>query len=223
MAKATKQAVRKVAAKKAAPASSTNAGAQVASQASRIIDSVSRAASTPIGVQAAGDLVDQLNNIDFRLMIGGPLQAAIDAQVASSIATINFIKDIGFDTDGNVKTVEFKYNKTKSDGTTEAATVDVPLLAMLPIPSLRIDTVDINFNAKLNSVQTTETKTDLKIGAEAKGGWGPVSFKVTASYQRSSTTGFKVEKEYTLNVHVKAVQDEIPAGLEKVLNLLSGS
>jgi hypothetical protein len=94
---------------------------------------------------------------------------------------------------------------------------------MLPIPSLRIESVDINFNAKLNSVQTTEVKDELKVGVEAKAGWGPVSFKVTASYQRSSTTGFKVEKEFTLNVRVKAVQDEIPAGLEKILNLLGQS
>lgn len=218
MAKATRKAATK------AVATNTNPGgasSSVARQASAVIDQATRAMNTQIGVQDVS--ADQLNNIDFRLMIGGPLQAAIDAQVASSIATINFIKSVGFDDDGEVKTVEFKYNKTKSDGTTESATIDVPLLAMLPIPSLRIESVDINFNAKLNSVETTETKTDLKIGAEAKAGWGPVSFKVTASYQRSSTTGSKVEKEFTLSVKVRAVQDEIPAGLEKVLNLLSGS
>jgi hypothetical protein len=218
MAKATRKAATK------AVATNTNPGgasSSVARQASAVIGQATRAMNTQIGVQDVS--ADQLNNIDFRLMIGGPLQAAIDAQVASSIATINFIKSVGFDDDGEVKTVEFKYNKTKSDGTTESATIDVPLLAMLPIPSLRIESVDINFNAKLNSVETTETKTDLKIGAEAKAGWGPVSFKVTASYQRSSTTGSKVEKEFTLSVKVRAVQDEIPAGLEKVLNLLSGS
>jgi hypothetical protein len=222
MAKATRKTASKAVAKSANSSAPSNAGSSTAQQANRIINSASRALNNRIGVQG-GVTADQLNNIDFRLMIGGPLQAAIDAQVASSIATINFIKETGFEQDGSVKTVEFKYNKTKSDGTTEAATVNVPLLAMLPIPSLRIESVDINFNAKLNSVETTETKSDLKIGAEAKAGWGPVSFKVTASYQRTSTTGSKVEKEFTLNVKVRAVQDEIPAGLEKVLNLLSGS
>lgn len=217
MAKATKKAAPRSAAK----SNSDSASQAVSQTANRILETASRRRSRGIGVQAAGDLVDQLNNIDFRMMIGGPLQAAIDAQVASSMATINFIKQVGFDEDGEIRTVEFKYNKTKSDGTTEAATIEVPFLSMLPIPSLRIDSVDINFNAKLNSVQTTEVKDELKVGVEAKAGWGPVSFKVTASYQRSSTTGYKVEKEYTLNVRVKAVQDEIPAGLEKILNLLS--
>jgi len=220
MAKAIKKAASR---KPARPAAETATPQTVAASATRIISKAARPAARNIGVQAAGDLVDQLNNIDFRMMIGGPLQAAIDAQVASSMATINFIKQVGFDENGEIRTVEFKYKKTKSDGTAEDATIDVPLLSMLPIPSLRIDSVDINFNAKLNSVQTTEVKDELKVGVEAKAGWGPVSFKVTASYQRSSTTGYKVEKEFTLNVRVKAVQDEIPAGLEKILNLLAQS
>ena len=92
---------------------------------------------------------------------------------------------------------------------------------MLPIPSIRIETVDINFNVKLNSVETANTSDKLNVAAEVKGGFGPVSFKVSASYQRQSSTGVKVEKEYSLNVKVKATQDEMPAGLEKILNMLA--
>ena len=46
-------------------------------------------------------------------------------------------------------------------------------------------------------------------------------FKVSASYQRKATTGVEVKKEYALNINVKCVQDEIPAGLEKILNMLA--
>ena len=48
-----------------------------------------------------------------------------------------------------------------------------------------------------------------------------MNFKVSASYQRKATTGVEVKKEYALNVNVKAVQDEIPGGLEKILNMLA--
>ena len=99
--------------------------------------------------------------------------------------------------------------------------VRVPLLAMLPIPSLRIEHVIIDFNVKLNSVESASTSDQLGVNAEVKGGWGPVSFKVSASYQRKTATNVEVKKEYALNVNVKAVQDEIPAGLEKILGLLS--
>ncbi|RPE09920.1 DUF2589 domain-containing protein [Chitinophaga lutea] len=161
-------------------------------------------------------------------MIGGPLQAAVDAQVASSLATVNFINSVGFVEDDGKKTlvmVDFSHERkdVKEDGSplVKSVAVKVPLLAMLPIPSLRIEHVIIDFNAKLNSVESNTVSDALGVNAEVKAGWGPVSFKVSASYQRKSVTGVEVKKEFALNVNVKAVQDEMPGGLEKILGLLS--
>lgn len=175
------------------------------------------------------DLVSELNNIDFGKMIGGPLQAVVDAQVASSIATVNFINNVGFTVDANGKKelvmVDFSHKRKdiKADGTADDKDVfvRVPLLAMLPIPSLRIDHATIDFNVKLNSVASSSVSSELGIGVEAGGKFGPVNFKVSASYQRKTSSNVEVKKEYALNVNVKVVQDEIPAGLEKILNLLS--
>ena len=180
------------------------------------------------------NLTSELNNIDFQKMIGGPLQACVNAQVASSLATVDFINKVGFklvdetkpDGPKQLVMVDFSHKRTdiNSDGTPAEPKdifISVPLLAMLPIPSLRIDHVTIDFNVKLNSVETSNVSQSIGVNAEAKGGWGPVKFKVSASYQRKSTTGVEVKKEYALNVNVRAVQDEIPAGLEKILNMLA--
>jgi hypothetical protein len=175
------------------------------------------------------NFTSELNNIPFRAMIGGPLQAAVDAQVASSLATIDFINRVGF-TDpaaGKRELVMVDFSHTRKDVDADGKEVSkevalrVPLLAMLPIPSLRIEHVIIDFNAKLNSVETSTVSDKLGVEAAVKAGWGPVSFKVSASYQRQSTTGVEVKKEYALQVNVKAVQDEIPAGLEKILGALA--
>ena len=190
------------------------------------------AARAPVARAAVStDLVSELNNIDFRKMIGGPLQAAVDAQVASSLATVDFINKVGFAEDAQGKKelvmVDFTHkrnNGPKADGTGDDikdVAIRVPLLAMLPIPSLRIEHVIIDFNVKLNSVESSSTSTDLGVNAEIKGGWGPVSMKVSASFQRKTATNVEVKKEYSLNVNVKAVQDEIPAGLEKILGMLA--
>lgn len=184
-----------------------------------------------VGAEAPStNLTSELNNIDFKKMIGGPLQAVVDAQIASSMATITFIKEVGFVTDAStgkseLVMVDFSHKRkdVKADGTADEKdiAIKVPLLAMLPIPSLRIEHVTIDFNVKLNSVETSQTSSDLGIKADVSGGWGPVKFKVSASYQRKSSTGVEVKKEYALNVNVKAVQDEMPAGLEKILNMLA--
>ena len=186
-------------------------------------------AGTPAMVPST-NLTEELNNIDFKKMIGGPLQAAVDAQVASSLATIDFINKVGFSEAQNggkreVVMVDFTHTRkdVDADGTPieKEVFVKVPLLAMLPIPSLRIEHVIVDFNVKLNSVQSDKTSDALGVNAELGVAYGPVNFKVSASYQRKTATNVEVKKEYSLNVNVKAVQDEIPAGLEKILGMLA--
>ncbi len=200
-------------------------------EAIAMMNNISKVLAAPVGPLSAPstNFTSELNNIDFQKMIGGPLNACVNAQVASSLATVNFIQTVGFADDGSgakkLVMVDFSHSRTDfdEDGAAQQKEVKitVPLLAMLPIPSLRIEHVIIDFNVKLNSVETSKVESSIGVNAEVSGGFGPVKFKVSASYQRKATTGVEVKKEYALNVNVKAVQDEIPAGLEKILNLLA--
>jgi hypothetical protein len=182
------------------------------------------------------DLVSELNNIDFRTMIGGPLQAAVDAQVASSFATVDFINKVGFKdilpapgsppgtADRELVMIDFSHKRKgkKLDGSEDTdVKIQVPLLTMLLIPCLRIEHVIIDFNVKLNSVESGSTSNDLGVNAGLGGGWKRINFKVSASFQRKTATNIEVKKEYALHVEVKAVQDEISPGLEKILGMLA--
>lgn len=206
----------------------------------------------------------ELSSIDFASMIGGPLVAVVNAQAQSSMATVNFIKEVGFKkpkvegvAGGDTGTEEpiyvtFRYPKevipyqpaipaVEEDPTatppvkakpavpavpakTEIQELTVPILTLLPIPFIRVDSAEIDFNAKINSVEYQKTDSSLKIDAalEAKAGWlwGSAKLNVSTSYQQSTQQGNNVERTYSLAVHVKAVQDDIPAGMEKVLGIL---
>lgn len=162
-----------------------------------------KTAAEAVGIQPgpfrapSTNFTSELTNIPFKAMIVGPLQAAVDAQVASSLATIDFVNKVGFtsvDGDGGGKRelvmVDFSHTRKEVDAEGKEVSKDVnlkvPLLAMLPIPSLRIQQVVVDFNVKLNSVESSQVSDDLGVNAEVKGGWGPVSFKVSASYQRKT-------------------------------------
>lgn len=198
---------------------------------SKMAKNLTRGTARPIDTTK---LAGELSNLDFRTMIGGPLQAAIDAQIASSMAAVNFINAVGFTGEGADKKliyVDFTHESseyvTKDDGSVDPVPqvtkkyMQVPFLTMLQIPSLRIEYVDINFKAKLNSVETSNTTTTAGGSFQGKAGWGPVSMKVSASYQRQSSTGTKIEKEFALDVKLRAVQDEMPKGLEMILNAIT--
>ncbi len=180
---------------------------------------------------------DELTSIDFSAMIGGPLSAVVKAQADSAVTSVDFIKAVGFNTDdqGNVTDpvmVTFAYDKpvesTDAAGvvTTEVKKfkLTVPFLTMLPVPFIRVEETKIDFNAKITSVQerssTSSHGLDVELKAKAGWGWGSASLKVNYAYKRSTTSSAKIERTYSLAVHVRAVQDELPAGTERLLGIL---
>lgn len=102
--------------------------------------------------------------------------------------------------------------------------LDVPILTMLPIPFIRIEETTIDFNAKINSVEETKTdssfKLDVGLDASAKFAMVSAKLKVNTSYQKNTSSGSKVDRTYSMAVHVRAVQDEMPEGLSKLLGIL---
>ncbi len=109
----------------------------------------------------------------------------------------------------------------------ETQQLEVPILTMLPIPYLRIEDVTIDFNAKIDSVEYTKIDESLKLDAslEAKAGWGWGSAKLNVSvgYQRNTQQGTNVQRTYSMAVHIRAVQDEMPAGMARVLDILEAN
>jgi hypothetical protein len=272
----------------------------------------------------------ELATIDFESAIGGPLTAVVNAQAQAAMATVNFIKEVGFKKvsdeqnpeaaeTGEPIYVTFKYPKEiapyqpaveggkvskitvttqgsgytsapvvtipdpPSGGTTATATatiesgsvvgivltnpgsgyssaptpsigvapeggtratatatitedqeaqpaqiqdmkLEVPILTIIPIPFIRVDLATVDFNAKINSVEYRKTDTNFKIDASlsAKAGWlwGSAKLKVSTSYQKNTQQGETVKRTYSMGVHVKALQDEIPPGMERVLGIL---
>lgn len=174
-----------------------------------------------------------LQAIPFSSLIGGPLQAAIQAQSQAAITTWEFINNVGLtgpEGDRKAISVVFQYQKGG-----QMVNLIVPLLAIVPIPYISIDAMTIDFTANIsasssNIVENTEsTATSGEASAKARVGWGPFSveanFKANYSSKKDSkaTQESKYSVEYTMNIHVGASQSAMPAGLASVLNILNSS
>jgi hypothetical protein len=187
--------------------------------------------------------VDELRQIPFEYLIGSPMKAAIEAQGLAAKTTIDFIEKVGFipedpDQDpffidetedvegGQVRNVTFQYNKTDQNGQAAAVSLTVPILSIVPIPYLRIDEMTINFTAKLNDTITNTTKDNFQVDASTSGQyrafWSPIrfDFRVSTSYSSSRETASRYVREYQMQINVRAIQDDLPAGLERILDLL---
>jgi len=187
---------------------------------------------------ANSDLVSmssQFSGLPMGDLIGGPLQAACDAQTMLAKASATFIKDIGMNegTDGQftARTVDFSFNRPKQmpDGTVTQEKVDleVPMLAIVNTPALSVKEAEVKFtmsvSSSTSSQQTSDTAADLD--ATAKVGWGPFSMKVhmhghVASHSDNTR---KSDNSAKYDVRVIARDDGPPEGLMKVLDMLNKS
>lgn len=105
--------------------------------------------------------------------------------------------------------------------------IEVPILTILPIPFIRVEEATIDFNAKINAMETSSQSSDVAIAGnlQVKQRWpgGSAKLSVSASYQKKNASGSSVERTYSMQIHVRASQDEMPAGMEKLLSLLEGA
>jgi len=169
----------------------------------------------------------ELASLDFANLIGGPLNAIIEAQAKSAITTANFIKEVAFDSEGKVIDVNFTYNRKNDDGKDQQFTLTIPFLTMLPIPYITIVDAVIEFNAKITSINesSSESTFSQEINASAGGKFWFISAKVTSktAYQKKSATSEREERTFDMHVRVEAKNDDMPAGTERLLTILENS
>ena len=170
--------------------------------------------------------VENMQRIPFDALIGGPLNAAVLAQKVSAETSIEFIESVAFtkDEQGNylpdLRNVTFTYEKDNAEGDPQSFNLTVPILSIVPIPYLRIDEVNIEFSAVLRDLYSYDRNTNTNVNAGLR--FGTRRFGFNASVSRSSSTAARSSQDHTynMNVKVRAVQDEIPRGLGRVLDIL---
>ncbi len=187
-----------------------------------------------IDTTASTVATNALQAIPFGSIIGGPMSACIEAQTKAAKTTLDYIKEVGLvtDEDGNSKAVYVSFEYRKNG---HSVVLSVPLLTIVPIPYFAIKNIDIAFKASISaasSLSTTESSS-LEVGAsmKAKAGFNVGLFKgsmemsasVSSKKDSSATRDSKYSVEYTMDVAVKAGQDDMPAGMSKVLEMLNES
>lgn len=178
---------------------------------------------------AAEAATSSLQSLPFGNIIGGPLVACVEAQAQAARTSWEFIQNVGLYADGEEKkTVNVSFQFIK-DG--RMAQITVPLLTIVPIPYIAINSIDINFKANISaSAASTETENssssvDTSVSASARCFWARGSMNASYSSKKdsSATRDSKYSVEYTMDVAVHARQDSMPAGMAKVLEMLNNS
>ncbi|WP_298393603.1 DUF2589 domain-containing protein [Flavobacterium sp.] len=154
----------------------------------------------------------------------GEYKAKSDGTIATAISSSTIGASVSTAIDLDEKTSTFIPAKP---AVFQEMQFSVPILTMLPVPFIKVDEITIDFNAKINSVETQSQSSELDVKGSVEAGYGGkrgyVKFNGSVAYKKTTSSGSSVERTYSMAIHVKASQDEMPAGIEKLLNILEGA
>ena len=165
----------------------------------------------------ASSIANQFTGLPIENLIAAPLLAAAEGQKSLASTTAAFITEVGMDDKGNTKSVTFNYD----DGS-EKVVLDVPLLSIINVPSLCVDSIDVEFNMEVSTQSSTKSSTDSSATVNASCGFAcwKASFEGNVSHPSESNRSSDTSAKYTISVKGK---QEKPEGLMKVLDMLNSS
>jgi hypothetical protein len=172
-----------------------------------------------IGAQFAG--------LDMGKLIGGPLTAAADASVTLARSTAEFINTVGFNADQSARTVVFKFEKSDQDPlgnpVRNEMRMEVPMLAIVPIPNLQIDEVNILFDMEVRECEKSESSLDAGAQFSLSAGFGPVKISITGSVSVHQSNTRSSDNSAKYHVDVRATNHGYPEGLARVMDIMAAS
>lgn len=171
-------------------------------------------------------LASSFSSLPIRELIANPFKAACESQVLLADEFLNYVDMLAFDDDGNTRILEFKLDQSVTDGTTGAVStmpinVRAPLLGLVPIPSLLINNITVDFNMEVKTSDTTTTLNSREASLAVSGSfWGAsVAFKgsVKSSEERTRSS----DQSATYTIHVEANQQEPAEGMSKLMDIIA--
>ena len=170
---------------------------------------------------------NQFSGLDMKNLIGAPLTAAADASMQLAQSTADFINNVGFDAEGKIRNVDFGYEKkvNNDDGTVDVQEmkVQVPMLAIIPIPNLQIDEVNVTFDMEVKESEQSESSTDASASLSGSGSILGFKVSVSGSVSTHSSNTRSSDNSAKYHVDVAATNHGTPEGLARILDIMSAN
>ncbi len=161
--------------------------------------------------------------LPLEFIVATPLMAAVKAQAIAAQATLDFINGLIKTDTREPISVNFKVKYRENDQIKEAE-IDAPLLSIIPIPHLRIDSLNIDFRFEVS--HTFADRKSLEAGATLEVGTGGalspwVSASLKGSVSSKSSEETTINRSGQLSISVHASEAPIPEGLARILTVLA--
>ena len=173
-----------------------------------------------------GQIAQMMGGLPMNELIGAPLTSVVSAQNDLARAMISYVNEVGYADEKSDKARMLKFDMDKPVITEDAVSItnvsfQAPILGLLPVPSLLIDHVTIDFQMEVTASESNKSKTDAEASVNARVGFGcfkaSVSGKVSTSKENTRSTNQSAKYQ----VHVEANQQPTTECMNKLLDMFA--
>lgn len=192
----------------------------------------------------ADDLVIQ-RSTGIAQLLGAIMASVVQADAIAAATTLQFIEDVGFtpvdatkpDGEQKLRTASFRYTKKDATGADAEFIAELPLLSMLPIPSLQVRRAVLNLEIKVDEVVTDSGASAP--AAPPPGGslsverppWleqyalkhkivGRVGTRTPAATTPTPPVTTRTTLTNQINAEITLAQADIPVGMQRMFDLM---
>lgn len=164
--------------------------------------------------------------LPLEYFISAPLTAAVKAQAVAAHTTLEFVSGLMDPKTKKPQTTDFSVSVTGADGKPKQVTIRAPLLSLVPIPHVRIDSMTIHFKYEISQTWRSQEAHEkgVEFGAETGKLLSPwVKATLKGSVSSKSSEEATANRSGVLEITVHASEAAMPEGLAKILTVLSRS
>ena len=166
----------------------------------------------------ANDIASQFSGLPIEDLIVSPLVGMAKGQAQLNDVTWRYISEVAFTKDKNgnttARSLDVEMNRVVTDGATGEQTLQklyskVPMLPLVPLPSLAITSADIAFTMEVKTSETSKDSSDSETSyeASASGGWWGMKFSASVAGKvathKENTRSTDNSAKYEVKVHAE--------------------
>ena len=164
-------------------------------------------------------IADQFRGLPIEELIVSPIVGMAKGQAKLNDVTWKYISEVAFvpGKDGGpakTRTLDVEMNRVMTDGATGEQKIQkvyskVPMLPLIPLPSLAITKADVNFTmeVKTSTMSKSSTDTSSSVSATASGGFWGMKYSATVSgnvaTHKENTRSTDNSAKYDVSVHAE--------------------
>lgn len=172
---------------------------------------------------------DTLTDLPLSSLFSGPLVAAVEASIQAQTESLALVREVGFDDEGELRTVSFEYLTTEVDPETgeqrqASRELTVPLVLFLSVPELVVHEIEQEFSARIVDTESREGEED----SDDDGGSGglptlsPSRLRVSPASEET-TFSRRTKAKFDLDVRMVAEIENQSTGMEMLERTANGA